>query len=307
MLNQSRVFPLIGVVSLSLLFAVAGCGGVSHAAQPGQSDSAATALSTDSAARLETAFSASLQCAFGVKPYAVPVASGTWSIRFDGDELVFDGPAMSLSGRFSTSGNPDLRTGDDKTATRETHLGQSGGRLWLSQRADGSVSGAGLSGRADGTSVECGDIVDSKWLAQPASSPFANVGGRLFWNSASDIALHCASGPRGGLSGSPTVIAADLMLVADGALQASASASGEPLITLSAPTQTGRSAGFVHETTRHGGLIVWMSRSDNEPDDNIQLQWRPDFSLLELTHHRQDGTMTRCVPAPLDPRGSITG
>lgn len=306
-MNQSRLSPLLSIVSLSLLFVVTGCGGVSHAAETNQNGNGATALSAESASRLDSAFSASLQCAFGVKPYAVPVASGIWSLRFDGDELVLDGPSMSLSGRFSTSGNPDQRTGDGKTSTRETLLGQTGGRLWFTQRADGTVGSAGLSGRADGTSVECGDIVDSAWLAQPAASPFAKVDGRLFWNSASGLPLHCASGPDGALSGNSTVIAAGLSLIAGGALQASASATGEALIALTAPAQGGRTAGFVHETTRHGGLIVWISRSDNDPGDNIQLQWRPDFSLLELTHHRQDGTMTRCVPAPLDPRGSITG
>ncbi|MGH1361433.1 MAG: hypothetical protein ACRBC3_21940 [Burkholderiaceae bacterium] len=304
-MNQSTIASTIATLVLGL--ALSGCGSSdSHAAQTNQVESTETALSSDSVINLNAAFSQSLNCSSGIKPYADPAISGLWSLSFDADQLQFIGPATAASGRFSTSGHPVQRTETAPTATQETILGQTGGRLWFERHANGAVVSAGLTGRADGTSIECGEIADTQWLATPAASPFNKLGEKLFWNTASGIELMCANASNGDLADSTAVDAATLTLTADGPLSVTNTVTGKPVIALPAPQSNGRTASFVHESSRHGGLRVWLSQHDSQPGENIQIHWRLNFSLLQLSQHRQDGSLTRCVPAPLDPRGSIT-
>ena len=117
--------------------------------------------------------------------------------------------------------------------------------------------------------------------------------------------MHCINTEAGKNGQDSLVLAGRMTLVADGALQVTANETGEPLLQLANANGANRSASFVHESARHGGLRVWLSRLTNEQADMFQAQFRMDFSLLELNHQRADGSRTRCVPAPLDPRASI--
>lgn len=311
-MNHSFLATIFAAASIPLL--LGGCGASdSHAAQPA---TVSPAISTDSmsangssAAKsiaLDTVFAQTISCNAGVKPYADPSVSGLWMVSYDGDQLLMTQNNAVVEARFSTSGHPTIRTNKDSSAQLETQLGETGGVVWFERDTTGTLISAGNKARPDAFTVECGASIAQEWLTQPAASPFGKHEANLSWQDAVNQPLHCVNTDASNNGQDSPVVAARLNLVADGALQVIANNTGEPLLQLAAANSADRSANFVHESSRHGGLRVWLSRLTNDQGDMFRAQFRMDFSLLELSHQRGDGDRTRCVPAPLDPRASIT-
>ena len=247
---------------------------------------------------LHSAFSQTLSCHAGVKPYYQPGTSDGWLVSFDGDQLDLIGADQRFGGRLSTSGNPIERIELGQTARLQTQLGATGGQIWFERDVSGRVISAGHTGRSDGQEVNCGSAYDQAWLPMLATPPFLKDADALTWTTSSEIGMHCASGTTEQLG---TSRKARLQLLAGGQLRVSADDDGSTLLSLAAPSSGDRSAGFVHESPLAGGLRVWFSRLATDEADVFEAQLRYDFNLLELRHRRADGSMTRCVPAPLDP------
>ncbi len=297
--------------SLCLLcLTITGCGAAdSHAADQTPAK-ANTVISTDhaeagtgsgpqsaSSIDLSSPFSQTLSCRAGVKPYFEPGTTDGWLISFDGDQLDIVGHNRRFGGRLSTSGHSLERIEAGDTARMQTRLGETGGQIWFERNTLGRVVGAGHTGLADGSAVDCASMATPTWLPAPASTPFSKSADALIWANAGPIALNCTSGSA---TEPGTSQPAHLQLLADAELRVSADATGTTLMHLAGATTAERSASFVHESPLAGGLRVWISRETADPDKRFEAKFRFDFKLLELRTESGINTM-RCVPAPLDP------